>query len=122
MILHSEVCDDTILLWLYADRALEAWTSQMSTVLESPVAGLNIYQNEPGPITFGYLDTTQYVGDLTWVDIDTTTGSAWVASTVYYFINGTSTFASAGLPALMGKQRLYTLISHALTDGRLCNL
>lgn len=75
----------------------------MATVLESPLAGLNLYETLPGPITFGYLDSTQYSGDLTWVPIDTTTGSSWTASTVYYLINGVSTTSSAGQPVLMGK-------------------
>jgi Eukaryotic aspartyl protease len=79
----------------------------MATVLESPVAGLNIYEDSPGPITFGYLDDHQYAGDLTWVDIDTTTGSSWTASTVYFSINGTATTASAGKPAIMGKLGCY---------------
>lgn len=78
----------------------------MATVLESPLAGLNLYETLPGPITFGYLDSTQYSGDLTWVPIDTITRSSWTASTVYYWIGDTPTESSAGQPILMGKQPL----------------
>lgn len=77
----------------------------MTEVLDSPVAGLNLYITQPGPITFGYLDATQYSGELTWVAIDTSTGSSWTASTVYYGFNGVQTSSSAGQPVLMGKHK-----------------
>ena len=82
----------------------------MSTVLESPIAGLNIYQDSPGPITFGYLDDTQYEGNLTWIDVDTTTSTFWTASTIYYSINGISTNSSAGKSAIIGKLRILLLL------------
>jgi Eukaryotic aspartyl protease len=77
----------------------------MASVLESPLAGLNIYQETEGPITFGYLDSTQYEGDLTWIPVDTTKQSEWNAATVYYSLDGVPTNSSAGLSSIMGKPR-----------------
>lgn len=94
----------------------------MAAVLESPVAGLNIYEESNGPISFGYLDSTQYSGDLTWVPVNTTKGSSWTVDTVYYSINGHPTSSSAGLPALMGKLRSLLLVITAFLESLMLTL
>ncbi|KAK4694890.1 hypothetical protein P7C71_g2758, partial [Lecanoromycetidae sp. Uapishka_2] len=93
----------------------EPWSATLARSLESPIAGFNIYNGEPGPVTFGYLDSTQYDGEPAWVAVDTSE-AAWNIKEVYFSIDGNKTTASSGLPVLLDTGGLTVSFDKAIVE------